>query len=252
MLIPEIGITSGASLAKETPRRLEKVEITPCVQNELRIKTAMGGALSNPERALVLRAPSVLMVAWELIDIGMTEGSRTGKSAIRRTGREVLRHSPETRMGTRTRTEMPDAMVQAVAGTSHHGSRTERTRMVLQARGIATAMVIDFLTARGGGETRSAMIGVTEAIVVTEDGIEIETNGKSASQSGWMSQPRTKPKVTPKKTFRSGGSSSTKGTKLARHLPKIQPSQMPVLLSSGLTRKLKRPWKSWKRGPTSS
>jgi len=59
-----------ASLAKETPRRLERVEITPCVQNELRIKTAMGGALSNPERALVLRAPSVLMVAWELIDIG--------------------------------------------------------------------------------------------------------------------------------------------------------------------------------------
>jgi hypothetical protein len=42
----------------------------------------MGGALSNPERALVLRAPSVLMAAWELIDIGMTEGSRTGKSAI--------------------------------------------------------------------------------------------------------------------------------------------------------------------------
>jgi hypothetical protein len=82
MLIPEIGIASGASLAKETLRRLEKVEITPCVQNELRIKTVMGGALSNPERALVLRAPSVLMAAWELIDIGMTEGSRTGKSAI--------------------------------------------------------------------------------------------------------------------------------------------------------------------------
>jgi hypothetical protein len=124
-------------------------------------------------------------------------------------------------METRTRTEMPDAMAQAVAGTSHHGSRTERTRMVLQAREIATATAIDFLTARGDGETRSAMIGVTGVIVVIEDGIEIETNGKSASQNGWMSQPRTKPKVTPKKIFRSGGSSSTKGTKPARHLPRI-------------------------------
>jgi hypothetical protein len=59
-----------------------KAEIILCAQNELRTKTATGGALSNLERALVLKAPSDLMAAWELIDIGMTEGSRIEKIAI--------------------------------------------------------------------------------------------------------------------------------------------------------------------------
>jgi hypothetical protein len=125
-------------------------------------------------------------------------------------------------MGTRSKTEMLDEMAQAVAGTSHHGSRIERAQMVLQPREIAIVTVIDFLIAKGDGEIRSVMIEetegvVTEAIVATEDGTGTETNGKSASQSGWMSQLRTRPKVTHKKTFRSGGSSSRKRTKLARH-----------------------------------
>lgn len=128
-------------------------------------------------------------------------------------------------MGNRIKIEMLDETAQAAVETSHHGLRTERTRTVLQVREIATATVIDFLTAKEDGEIRNVMIEETEAatgaIVATEDGIEIGTNGKSASQSGWMSQPRTKARSTPKKIFRNGGSNSTRRTKLARHLPKM-------------------------------
>jgi hypothetical protein len=42
----------------------------------------MGGALSSPERALVLKVLSDLMAAWESTDIGMTGDSRTEKTAI--------------------------------------------------------------------------------------------------------------------------------------------------------------------------
>jgi hypothetical protein len=155
-------------------------------------------------------------------------------------------------MGIRTKIEISGGMAQVVAGMNHHGSRTERTRMVLQAREIATATVIDFLNAKGDGETRIAMIRETEAIVVTGDGIERETNGKSASQSGWMSQLRIKPKVIPKKTFRNGESNNTKRTRLERHLSRIQLSQMLVPPSSGLTRRLRRLLRLWKQVPTSS
>jgi hypothetical protein len=154
---------------------------------------------------------------------------------------------------TKTETEMLGEMEQAVAGTSPRGSRIRRIWMVLQVRETATAMEIDFLTAEGVGETRNVMIGETEEeIVVTEDGTEIEINGKSASQSGWMSQPRIKLKVTHKKTFRSGGKCSIRRTKLARHLLRMWPSQMPVLLSSALTRRWKRLWRLSKLDQTSS
>jgi hypothetical protein len=123
----------------------------------------------------------------------------------------------------RIKREMCDEMAQVVAGMSRLGSRIETTRMVLQPREIATATVIDSPIAKEDGETRSAMIGQTEAaltrqqIVVTGDGIETETKGKSASQSGWMSQLRTKAKFTLQKTFRSGESNSKGRIKLARH-----------------------------------
>jgi hypothetical protein len=81
-LIPEIDIISGASLAKERPKRHETAKIVHCAQNELRTKIVMGGARSSRERVLVLKAPSVSMAAWESIDIGMTGDSRTEKSAI--------------------------------------------------------------------------------------------------------------------------------------------------------------------------
>lgn len=81
MLIPETDIISGGNLAKERMKRHEKTEI-PCAQNELKTRTAMGGAPSSLERVLVLKARSVLMAAWESIDIGMTGGSRIEKSAI--------------------------------------------------------------------------------------------------------------------------------------------------------------------------
>jgi hypothetical protein len=82
MLILENDLVSGAKLAKERLKRHEMAEIIPYVQNELKTRTAMGGALSNPGRALVLKALNVSMGAWESIDIGMTGDSRTVKTAI--------------------------------------------------------------------------------------------------------------------------------------------------------------------------
>ena len=82
MLILENDLVSGAKLAKERLKRHEMAEIIPYVQNELKTRTAMGGALSSPERALVLKVLSDLMAAWESTDIGMTGDSRTEKTAI--------------------------------------------------------------------------------------------------------------------------------------------------------------------------
>jgi hypothetical protein len=162
-------------------------------------------------------------------------------------------------MESRTRTEIPGAMPQAEAGMSHHGLRIRKLQMVLQVQEIAIATVIDFPIAREDGEIRSAMIGEigeTEAvaieIVVTEDGTEIEINGKSASRSGWMSRPKIKAKPIPKKTFRSGESNSIKRTKLERRLSRIYPNQMQAPPSLALTRRLKLLWKSSKQDPTNS
>jgi hypothetical protein len=121
------------------------------------------------------------------------------------------------------KTEILAETAQAVAGTSRHGSRIERTQMVLRPQEIAIAMVIDFLTARGDGETRNVTIGAIEegreeAIEVTDVGIKTETNGRNASQSGWKSPRRTRAKFTRKKTFRSGRNKCKERTKLARRL----------------------------------
>jgi hypothetical protein len=82
MLTLAIGIVSGARLAKVTLKRHEKAGPTRYVQSALRIRIVMGGALSSPERALVLKVLSDLMAAWESTDIEMTGDSRTEKTAI--------------------------------------------------------------------------------------------------------------------------------------------------------------------------
>ena len=56
------------------------------------------------------------------------------------------------------RIEILAEMVLAVAGMSPHGSKIERTRMVLQLQEIAIAMVINLPIAKVDGETRNVMI----------------------------------------------------------------------------------------------
>jgi hypothetical protein len=82
MLTLEIDTISEARLAKATLKRHEKADLILYVQNELRTRTAMAGALSSLGRALAPKALSDLMAAWESTDIGMTGDSRTEKIAI--------------------------------------------------------------------------------------------------------------------------------------------------------------------------
>ena len=78
----ETDIISGPRLAKERLSGHERAEVTLYVQNEQKIRTAMGGALSSRGRVLVPRVLNDLTVAWEWIDTGMIGGLKTGRIVI--------------------------------------------------------------------------------------------------------------------------------------------------------------------------